>query len=132
MIALLITTVALLGALATVGITIRGANFSRNATEASVLAQSMLEQKVSMQAANVTLTSPPDGTKTTENCIDAYGNAPPSGTCTTSYPYTRSTEWSTTTSPDALRRIIRVTVTWTDGLGKPHSVIAARQKDPSQ
>jgi len=89
-------------------------------------------KKVSMQAANVTLTSPPDGTKTTENCIDAYGNAPPSGTCTTSYPYTRSTEWSTTTSPDALRRIIRVTVTWTDGLGKPHSVIAARQKDPSQ
>jgi Tfp pilus assembly protein PilV len=127
MIALLITTVALLGALATVGITVRGANFSRNATEASVLAQSKLEQMVSVQAANVTLTSPADGT-TSEACLDAYGNAPPSGTCSSSYPYTRSTTWSKST--DALRRVITITVSWTDGLGKPHSVIAARQKDP--
>ena len=40
MVALLVTTIALLGALATVGITVRGANFSRNATEASMLVQS--------------------------------------------------------------------------------------------
>jgi prepilin-type N-terminal cleavage/methylation domain-containing protein len=119
MIALLVTTVALLGALATVGATIRGANFSRNATEASVLAQARLEAMVSLPAGTVTLSTPIDGDLPDET-LDALGNL---GTI-----YTRRTTWGTT--PDKLRRTVTVTVTWKDGLGMPHKVVAARQKDP--
>jgi prepilin-type N-terminal cleavage/methylation domain-containing protein len=128
MVALLVTTVALLGALATVGITVRGASFSRSATEASALAQSKLEEMVSLPAANVTLTVPTNGTTITDSCLDGNGVAPT--TCSAAYPYTRTAVWGTTTVPDALRRTITVTVTWTDGLGKSHSVVATRQKDP--
>jgi Tfp pilus assembly protein PilV len=125
MIALLVTTVALLGALATVGVTIRGANFSRSATEASVLAQSKLEEMVSLPAATVTSSSPADGTTTIETQLDGSGMVN-----VTTGVYTRTTVWSTTTVPDALRRVVTVTVQWTDGAGTLHQVVAARQKDP--
>ena len=111
MIALLVTTIALLGALATVGITVRGANFSRSATEASVLAQSKLEQLVSTPVG--TIGAPlPSGSM--EALIDANGNSNPPGI------YTRTVTW--TTSLDTLRRTCTVEVDWPDavGPGRPH------------
>jgi Tfp pilus assembly protein PilV len=122
MVALLVTTVALLGALATVGATIRGGIFSRNATEASVLAQSQLETIVSMSAASVTTSSPADNTITTENGLDGNGMTGSGGG------YTRETKW--TTSADGARRVITVKVGWLDGMNLPHYVYASRQKDP--
>jgi Tfp pilus assembly protein PilV len=122
MMALLVTTVALLGALATLGATVRGTTFSRNATEASVLAQSQLETVVSWPT--VTATSPADGTTTTENNLDSNGisTTSPNGA------YTRATAWSSTA--DGQRRVVSVTVSWLDGMGGTHQVTAARQKDP--
>jgi prepilin-type N-terminal cleavage/methylation domain-containing protein len=121
MIALVVTTVALLGALATVGMTIRGAAFSRSATEASTLAQSQLEALVSWP--NVTASSPADGTSTTETQLDGNGMSNPS-----TGGYTRTTTWST--SSDGQRRLVTVTVSWVDGLNAAHAVTAVRQKDP--
>jgi len=133
MVALLVTTIALLGALATVGVTVRGANFSRMATEASVLVQSKLEQMVSTTASTVTASSPPDGTTIPEPCLDANGNAPVVS-CTAgalaAYPYQRQTVWGTTTAPDTGRRTLTVSVTWNDANGKSHYVYATRLKDP--
>ncbi|MGZ3425606.1 MAG: type IV pilus modification PilV family protein, partial [Polyangia bacterium] len=108
MVALLVTTVALLGALATVGATIRGSLYSRNATEASVLVQSQLEAMVSMPS--VTATSPANNSSTTETTLDGTG-----AVNSTAGVYTRVTSWSTTT--DTLRRVVTVTVSWLDGMG---------------
>jgi Tfp pilus assembly protein PilV len=121
MIALLVTTVALLGALATVGMTIRGAAFSRSATEASVLVQSQLEALVSLPT--VSASNPADGTTTTEAQLDGNGM-----TGAASGIYTRTTTWSTTS--DGQRRLVTVTVSWLDGLNVAHQVTAVRQKDP--
>ncbi len=124
MIALLVTTVALLGALATVGVTIRGTGFSRATTEASVLAQSRLETVVSWPT--VTATNPPDGT-TTESSLDANGMV-----STSAGIYQRDTIWSTTA--DGSRRVVTVKVSWADAIdnadSKRHYVWASRQKVP--
>jgi Tfp pilus assembly protein PilV len=125
MIALLVTTIALLGALATVGITIRGANFARTATEASVLAQSKLEQLVSLPQGTQG-GSLPTGTGLVgiETPIDANGS------CTNTLPciYTRKTTW--TTSLDGIRRTCTVEVDWADPVNPSvtHSVFASRQQ----
>ena len=134
MIALLVTTIALLGALATVGVTVRGAHFSRNATEASVLVQAELESMVSYLATSVTAGSPADGTTTSEPCLDANGVASPTS-CTAfsnaAYPYDRETVWSTATMSDGSKpRTVTVTVNWHDLSGNPHSITATRFKVP--
>lgn len=118
MIALLVTTIALLGALATVGITVRGANFSRNATEASVLVQSKLEEQVSLLSGTSGGTLP---ATTSPETLDANGTISPSGI------YTRTTAWQQNT----LQRTCTVTVSWAD-LIQPlatHSVTASRTQD---
>jgi hypothetical protein len=121
MIALLVTTIALLGALATVGITIRGANFSRTASEASVLAQSKLEQLVSLPQGKQGGSLPTGtGMAGPEANIDANGNA--GGI------FTRITTWSP--SPDGIRRICTVEVDWPDTINPlvTHKVFASRQQ----
>jgi Tfp pilus assembly protein PilV len=118
MIALLVTTIALLGALATVGVTTRGANFSRSATEASVLVQSTLEQLVSLPT-GTTGGALPAVPPQPETLLNANGTTIPPGI------YTRTTQWTQT----AQRRQVTVTVGWTDGLGAPHSVTASRTQD---
>ncbi|HEX9103026.1 MAG TPA: prepilin-type N-terminal cleavage/methylation domain-containing protein [Polyangia bacterium] len=122
MVALLVTTIALLGALATVGITVRGANFSRNATEASVLVQSKLESLVSLPAGTSGGALP---TVTPELPMDANGN---SGTANAMY--TRTTTWTQTTT----QRKVTVDVSWPDPIApadptKAHHVIASRTQD---
>jgi Tfp pilus assembly protein PilV len=119
MIALLVTTIALLGALATVGITVRGANFSRNATEASVLVQTKLETLVSLPQGTSGGALPT--TLTPETTLDANGNSVSTGI------YTRATKWTQTTSP--AQRTCTVTVSWTDLTGSSHSVTASRTQD---
>ncbi len=121
MVALLITTVGLLGALAVVGITVKGASFSRSTTEASVLAQSKLEQKVSLAAGTVASPLPTPSSET--EWFDINGTSLSSSTG--AY-YTRATNWATTT--DGKRRQCTVVVSWTDAAG-PHSVYAARTQD---
>ena len=115
MVALLVTTVGLLGALASVGVTVRGANFSRSASEASVLVQSKLEQVISLPAGTTTGTLPSGGLPET---LDANGNT------TTTGPYTRTTTWSTV--PGGLQRQVQVQVDWKDGMNVQHSVMASR------
>jgi len=120
LIALAVTMVALLGALATVGMTIRSSAFSRSATEASTLAQAQLEALVSLS--NVTASNPVDNTTgTTEPPMDGNGISAANGN------YTRTTAWSTTSDG---RRQVTVTVAWVDGLNVTHQVIASRQKVP--
>jgi Tfp pilus assembly protein PilV len=118
-IALLVTTIALLGALATVGITVRGANFSRNATEASVLVQTKLESLVSLPQGTSGGSLP--ATTSPETTLDANGTSVPTGI------YTRTTKWTQTTSP--AQRTCTVTVSWTDLTGSSHSVTASRTQD---
>lgn len=119
MVALLVTTVALLGALATVGITVRGANFSRNATEASVLAQSKLEELVSLPAGTSGGALPPSTIESGSTAIDANGNSGTGGI------YSRTTTWTQT----AMQRTVAVTVSWTDALNTTHQVTASRTQD---
>ena len=128
MVALLVTTMALLGALATVGMTVRGASFSRSATEASVLAQSKLEQLVSLLGGQRDHEHPCPTAPLTERRLDANGTTPSSspGNIRTRAPWT----WSQHHAPDTLRRIITVKVDWTDGLGEPHRVAARRRRYP--
>ena len=119
MVALLITTIALLGALATVGITVRGANFSRTATEASVLAQSGLESVVSLPYGTSGGALPTGGVETP---LDANGNVNP-----TTGIYTRTTTWTQTLT----QRQVTVIVSWPDSIDptKTHEVAASRTQD---
>jgi prepilin-type N-terminal cleavage/methylation domain-containing protein len=110
MVALLVATVGLLGALAMLGTLIGGSSFSRSATEASVLTQSKIEE---LNAMAVTLTTPADGASSTET-IDALARAAAAG------PYTRTWTWSTTDG----RRVALVTTSWSDAIGGNHSVSA--------
>ncbi len=118
MVALLVTTVGLLGALAVVGITVKGASFSRSTTEASVLVQSKLEQKVSLPAGT---TSNPFPTPSSETeWFDVNGT---SLTSASGAYYTRTTGWATTS--DGKRRQVTVNVAWTDA-GGSHIIYASR------
>lgn len=125
MVALLITTVALLGALATVGITVRGANFSRNATEASVLVQAKLESLVSLPLGTTSGALPSNSSETpsTTGAIDANQNTGTPGAI-----YSRFTTWSNP-SGSTTQRKVTVEVTWSDLSGATHSVRASRLQD---
>jgi prepilin-type N-terminal cleavage/methylation domain-containing protein len=118
LVALAVSSVGLLGALALLGVMFQGSTFSRNVSEASVLAQSHVEDLVSLSG--VTLASP--APSTTVDTVDAFGNIAPGAT------YTRSTTWGLST--DGQRRLIIVNVAWTDGLGRPHAVTATRERSP--
>src|SRR5262249_47236159 len=89
LVALLVSTVGLLGALALIATMMGGGTFGPSATEASVLAQSQVEYLVAQPT--VTTSSPADGTTTIENTLDAFGNTVATGN------YTRTTNWSSVT-----------------------------------
>lgn len=118
LIALGISSVGLLGALAMLGALMQGGAFSRSATEASILAQSRLEELVSLPLASL----PANGTVVTEAGLDPLGRLNTGGT------FSRVTTWGP--SPDGMRRTITVSVAWNDGLGRPHAVTAARDRAP--
>jgi len=118
MIALVVTTVGLLGALAVVGVSVKGANFSRSTTEASVLAQSKLEQKVSLPVGATTDTAPANETE----YFDVNGVS----TAQASAYFTRSTFWTLGVNGGKARQL-SVSVTWTDVI--PRAVWASRIQD---
>jgi prepilin-type N-terminal cleavage/methylation domain-containing protein len=118
MIALVVTTVGLLGALAMVGSLYSGSTFNRNATEALTLAQTKIEQ---INSQKVTIGSPADGPEASE-ILDALGNpvATPG--------FTRVTTWGTNTMQQTRR--VTVTVSWTDGTGRGHSISVQGERIP--
>jgi Tfp pilus assembly protein PilV len=116
MVALLIATVGLLGALAMLGSLIQGASFSRDMTEASSLVQTKIEE---LNALTITATNPADGNYGPES-VDALGNISPVGSGP--WPYTRTWIWQQTV--DNRHRSVQVTVSWSDARGKPHTVTA--------
>jgi len=120
MVALLIATVGLLGALAMVGTIIGGTSFSRAATEATVLAQAKIEQEQSRT--DVTLAFP-SGTESYETTLDALGATTASGK------YDRTTTWGL--SADGLRRTVSVRVHWQDPLKRDHYVTAQTERVPN-
>jgi prepilin-type N-terminal cleavage/methylation domain-containing protein len=119
MIALVITTVGLLGALAMIGSLYVGSTFNRNVTEALTLAQSKIEQ---VNSQKVTMASPADGDEPPET-LDALGNASATGM------FTRTTTWSP--RPAQQTRIVTVVVSWPNSSGPlPHKVTLQVERIP--
>ena len=141
MVALLVSAIGLFGTLALLGTILKGGDFSRRLTEASVLAQYKLEELEVMQppfpADNPncpTPTSPtliPLPTVTTQDAtpVNPLGQPIPPGT---GMPYTRW--WAWCTSIDGLgRRVVYVTVQWNDSITavtqRPHQVVVRRERN---
>src|SRR5581483_9437787 len=127
MVALLVSVVGLVGALAMMRTLLNGSGRSRATTEASTLAQQAIEAAQTTASASL----PADGTVTVE-CVDPLGNvsdagvtlttaanaqcAQPSavwGTCSTKYE--RDTTWSTVAGQTT--RTLLVQVCWQDQFG---------------
>jgi prepilin-type N-terminal cleavage/methylation domain-containing protein len=121
MIALVITTVGLLGALAMIGSLYTGTVYNRSVTEALALAQSKIEQINSLP---VTLASPADGTVESE-LLDGLGNVASS---LTQVAFTRKTTWGSNLAQQTRR--VTVDVTWLDGGGRPHQVSMQGERIP--
>lgn len=121
MIALLIATVGLLGALAMVGALVGGTSFSRAATEATVLAQAKIEQVQSQTGVKLAPLTP-SGPQT-ETDLDASGNV------VAGSPYTRVTDWEA--AADGLGIEVTVTVSWTDPNGNAHAVRLQTERLPN-
>jgi prepilin-type N-terminal cleavage/methylation domain-containing protein len=122
LIALLVATVGLLGALALTGVLVRGAVYARNLSEASQLAQSKLEELVLVKP------MPIDGTTADpNNPMNAFGVKGAESAL-----YTRAWTWSTYVDADTTgtRRVILVTVSWPDSAGFTHTITAERHRVP--
>jgi type II secretory pathway pseudopilin PulG len=126
MIALVVATVGLLGALAMLSTLVSGSSFSRATTEASMLAQSRIEQLQSLRGVTISPPNPPDGWQLPDEVnLDGSGAVvagPPAGI------FTRSTWWGPST--DNSRRTIQVRVQWKDSFGKDHFVWARGERIP--
>jgi prepilin-type N-terminal cleavage/methylation domain-containing protein len=122
MISLLLGTIGLLGMLMLVLSLSAGSLFSRQLTEASVLAQSKAEELVS--SVGVTLTTPADGDypSGSPESLDAYGRVAQAG------PYQRRWNYSPWSDAGGSRRRVTVTVRWQDTRGTWHTVVAVRDK----
>jgi prepilin-type N-terminal cleavage/methylation domain-containing protein len=123
MIALVVTTVGLLGALAMIGSLYVGSAFNRNVTEALTLAQSKVEE---INSKVVTISSPIDGLESTET-LDAYGLTAVSATPVV---YTRKVTWYSTRAATVATRNAVVEVSWTDGANKTHKVNLTVERIP--
>jgi Tfp pilus assembly protein PilV len=120
MMAIVIATIGLFGALAMMSLLYRSSTYTRNLSEAMSLVQSKLELEVSRP---VTTSSPADNTITTEY-LDALANVVASPSTTPFY-YTRTTTWTT----DNGRRKVNVAVAFNDTQGNAHSVYAERERN---
>ncbi len=130
--AFVLSTVGLLGALMLSLSLITGSSFSRHMTEASSLAQSKLE---AIESQNLAVNPPADGPVTPSESLDAYGNVVSSsgtisnGTVPTTV-FTRSTTWATVANNGTNMRLITVTVSWPDAAGLTHNVVATEERIP--
>jgi len=121
LIALLIATVGLLGALAMLSTLMRGSAFSRNVSEASALVQSKIEEAQSLAGVSVAPPVPANGA-ITESGLNAFGQVAGGGM------FSRVTTWGV--SADAQRRTIQVTVSWADAGNQPHALSATAERIP--
>jgi Tfp pilus assembly protein PilV len=150
MIALLVSTIGLFGTLALLGTLLKGGDFSRRITEASVLAQHKIEEQVlvpvslspATPADNANCPTPTVAQQTADGCnpLNALGqqvvtgsvvaNAACSQTTVPQPTYTRSYYWCPST--DGSRRHLTVTVGWTDSITGTitHSIVATRDRTP--
>lgn len=117
MIALVVATVGLLGALAMNASMMQSSNFSRMATEATALVQMKMEEQQAAHIADTTC-----ATSATETAINAIGT-----TAGSNKPYTRTTTWTAGSSGFAYCKLT-VNVSWTDGAGITHQVQAQTQR----
>jgi prepilin-type N-terminal cleavage/methylation domain-containing protein len=122
MIALLIASVGLLGALAMLGTLMSGGSYSRAVTDASILAQEKVEDQLALVAI------PAVGTTGTDPNIDRFGMALPTGS---PQQYLRTWIWSSyTDSLGSTRNRVSVSVAWSDTLGTTHTIYAERERAP--
>jgi hypothetical protein len=143
MVALLISTIGLFGTLALLGTLLKGGDFSRRLTEASVLAQYKLEELVSLPV-SVTPPVPPDAagcptialpnqtptiaqmTPDPLNPLNSLGKNATAGQPT----FLRYFYWCTAPL-DQTRRVLTVVVQWIDtNTAATHQVIARRERTP--
>ncbi len=120
LVSMLVAMVGLLGVLAITLVVGRGAAFSRNMSEASLLVQSRLEEVQSQVGVTVTPPNPANGTTTEQ--LDALGRPNAAGA------FTRTTTWGVST--DGLRRVIDVTVVFQDMSGMNRTVTASTERIP--
>jgi Tfp pilus assembly protein PilV len=130
MVALVVSTIGIFGMLALLGLVMKGGDYSRRITEASVLAQYKLEELVVLPWASMapldaaTCPSAPASTAFQETTINALGGAPTGSQPT----YGRGWQWCTITAAPARRRVV-VAVTWIDNTtGATHQVVASRDR----
>lgn len=117
MVALLIATIGMTGALAMLGTMVGSSNFSRSATEASTLVQTRIEEIQSYSSATLT------AAQNTSEVVNALGQV------VSGAPYTRTVTWTNDTTMAPLR-IAAVAVSWNDALGTQHTISATTERIP--
>jgi prepilin-type N-terminal cleavage/methylation domain-containing protein len=141
MVALLVSAIGLFGALALIGTLLKGGDFSRRMTEASVLAQYKLEELVSLKYSCITssvtctppgisfpsvgtndCTTPPTIPGTANETLDSLGKVWASGAGTQ---FKRS--WDACAPAGSTRKRIYVWVQWIDNVGT-HTVNLSRER----
>ena len=120
MMAMMIALVGLMGLLAITLVMGRGAMYTRNLSEASLLVQTKIEEIQSQVGVTVTPANPPNGA--TVEVLDALGRISSTGS------FTRTTTWSI--SSDGLRRVAEVSVVFADASGTTRTVIASTERIP--
>jgi type IV pilus modification protein PilV len=144
LVALLVSAIGLFGALALIGTLLKGGDFSRRMTEASVLAQFKLEEIVSWRFTDITSSvnsttnaqfislstdcgsfsaAAPVSTAQNET-IDSTGKTWAAGAGTK---FTRSWDGCTPTGSAGARKRVYVWLQWTDAVGQ-HTVTLSRER----
>jgi len=132
MVALIVASIGLLGTLALMGTIVRGGDYSRRVTEASVLLQYKLEEYTIKPYLNLpgdgTLCSPAGTVLPDADTVNALAQSPAG--LQPGQAYTRTTYVCTFTDATGTRRRVTTTVSWTDNFNRPHSITASRERVP--
>jgi Tfp pilus assembly protein PilV len=122
LVALLIATVGLVGALAMAASMLAGNTSSRQLTEALLLAQSKLEE----QQVRTPVPGAGADAAASDWCNNQLVCSNPGAMPTDAY-YTRTVSWGPL-SPDGLSMQVNVFVSWTDAGGKVHGITVTDQR----
>ncbi|HJZ85674.1 MAG TPA: prepilin-type N-terminal cleavage/methylation domain-containing protein [Polyangia bacterium] len=114
LVALMISALGLLGMLALIGVVLRGSDFSRRVTESSLIAQTQLEQLVSVPRTQLAAQC------TAKNGALWTGN----GGVTTSVTYTISCNIASCNGLNC----ITIGVSWPDAAGRTHTITQQRAR----
>jgi hypothetical protein len=148
MIALLVATVGLLGALAMLSTLLSGSSFSRHLTEASVIGQSRIEELQMLVGVTAVPANPPDTSLGCDPDPMAVGcvpvEDPPAGyangtlldgtgkpaAATAGGLFQRYVAWGSQVGGGAQLRLMRVDVRWTDSFGRLHQITSLGSRIP--